>query len=55
MTREEALEVASRFDRVPQCSYFMTFLGYPPEDALYACGLGAYLDYYNDQNFQNSS
>lgn len=45
MTREEALEVASRFDRVPQCSYFMTFLGYPPEDA---CGLGAYLDYYND-------
>lgn len=46
MTREDALEIASLFDRVAQCSYFMTFLGYPPEDALCACGLESYLNYY---------
>jgi len=37
MTREDALEIASLFDKVAQCSYFMTFLGYPPIEALYAC------------------
>lgn len=37
MTREEALEIASHFDKVAQCSYFITFLGYPPIEALHAC------------------
>lgn len=39
MTREEALEIAAKYDSTAQCSFFMTFLGYPPEEALKAIGL----------------
>lgn len=39
MTREEALEIAAQYGSAAQCSFFMTFLGYPPEEALKTIGL----------------
>lgn len=39
MTREEALEIAAEYGLVPQVSFFMTFLGFTPKEALIKVGI----------------
>lgn len=39
MTREEALEIASLYDRVSQVNFFIIFLGIPPREALVKAGI----------------
>lgn len=39
MTKDEALEIASLYNRVPQVSFFIIFLGMPPKEALVKAGI----------------
>ncbi len=39
MSKEEAMEIAQLYDRVKQVSFFITFLGMPPKEALIKAGI----------------
>lgn len=39
MTKEEAFEIASKYDRVSQVAFFIIFLGIPPKEALVKAGI----------------